>query len=224
MKYLFATVFLLSLTVNSAVGQSVSSLSSEDAAELPSTIIKFNPFELISSTFMMEVEKLSSSKSGSTSFGVGVTYAEMNDYESESVFGVKGELIQRIYFSPFSQRESKKGNSYLYGVYGGLFVRGGYEEIESEFYSYYDDVNSRSVYETNVRSGYWVFPGALMGLSRTYFDKLLVDFYVGAGIRAISVKNTNSRYEDLYYYSYHISPLDYGGVAPNIGIKLGLWL
>lgn len=199
---------------------SVSSVFSQDSTKteaIPNSIIKFLPFELISSTFMIEVEGFNKQGTRSTSFGIGATYSERTDFEEEKVSGVKGELIHRIYITPFSERTSKKGRDYMLGIYGGLFVRGGYEKIEHEFFFSGGD-------QTNTREGTWVFPGAMIGVSRTYWDKLLVDLYLGAGIRVIDVSDSNREFQESFYSYTHISPLDYGGVAPNIGIKIGLWL
>ena len=215
-KITLFTVLVLALTLSVAFGQ--------DSVHqtIPNSIVKFLPIELAYSTFMIELEDFNKQGAKSTSFGIGATYSERTDYEDEKVSGIKGELIHRIYISPFSQRTSKKGRNYMLGIYGGLFVRGGYEKIESEFY--FGNGATSTTDQTNTREGTWIFPGAMIGVARTYWDKLLVDLYVGAGVRAVNVDDSNPNFDDFYGYYYHVSPLDYGGVAPNIGIKIGLWL
>lgn len=210
-KYIYCALIAVCLN---AFGQ-------ESEAPLPNSILKLNPIELAFSTFMIELEDFNKQGTKSTSFGIGATYSDRENYENEKVSGIKGEIIHRIYISPLAQRTSKKGRDYMLGIYGGLFIRGGYEQLEHDFYNY-----NTSDMDVNTRRGAWIFPGAMIGVARTFWDKLLVDVYLGAGIRAINVTHSNPNYNDnnYYYYYYHISPLDYGGVAPNMGIKVGLWL
>ena len=215
MKSKITLFTVLALTLSVAFGQDPVHQT------IPNSIVKFLPIELAYSTFMIELEDFNKQGTRSTSFGIGATYSERTDYEDEKVSGIKGELIHRIYISPFSQRTSKKGRNYMLGIYGGLFLRGGYEKIESDF-NFWNGATSTD--QTNTREGTWIFPGAMIGVARTYWDKLLIDLYLGAGVRAVNVDDSNPNFDHFYDYYYHVSPLDYGGVAPNIGVKMGLWL
>lgn len=207
-------------TIATLIVVATTTLPAQDSLSNPRAIIKLNPIELFSSTFMMEYENIYKNGTKGLAFGLGATFNDRPDYGNERTVGLKGEIVTKTYFGGFKQKVSKKDRNYLLGIYGAFFLRGGYEESEREFYSYNPN---GSTMETNTRKGIWMFPGAMVGISRTYWDYLLVDVYIGAGVRITDVSNSNADF-DYYYYYNRISPLDYSGVSPNIGFKLGLLL
>lgn len=189
-------------------------------------ILKIIPFELTSNTFMLELETLNKSLDRSISFGVGITYGPQ--YEGEE-FGIRGEVIRRFYIKGLSSSSSNRNQEpyiknkppYMRGVYAAFFARGGYHEATEAFY-YYNQNNFSGNYQENTRSGGWFFPGVMIGAMRTYWDVLVVEAYVGAGIRMSSITNSNPRFEDSYSYGRDVFDIGYRGVAPNLGIKIGL--
>lgn len=192
-----------------------------ESLKLPKGIIKIVPFELVNSTFMIEYEGFNKDVNRSWSLGLGLTSG--TNYDGEQ-FGVKGEVMKRFYLNGMSQHVPNRIHEpYLRGVYAGAFLRGGYANVSDKFYYYEPNSGIGSEYE-NSRSGIWVFPGVMIGASRTFWDILYLELHIGAGVRFSDMANSDPRYLEQEYYIEDVYDIGYNGVAPNIGFKIGIGL
>ncbi len=185
---------------------------------IPKSVIKFIPFELTESTFMMEWEKIQADATQSWSVGLGLTAGTTYDGERS---GFKAEVIKRWYLNSLKVIRPASGRDpFVRGIYGAVFVRGGYVE-QQENYWYYDDFSGNSEERTNTRSGEWLFPGVMIGAVRSFWDVLQLELYVGAGVRFSNVEDSDPFYDE-YYNFIDVYNVGYHGVAPNIGAKIGI--
>jgi hypothetical protein len=192
-----------------------------ESLNLPKGIIKIIPFELVNSTFMIEYEGFNKDVNRSWSLGLGLTSG--TNYDGEQ-FGVKGEVMKRFYLNGMSLHVPKRDREpYLRGVYAGAFLRGGYADVVNKFYNY-DNMTGSGMELENSRSGMWVFPGVMIGASRTFWDILYLELHVGAGVRFSDMANSDPRYLEQQYYTEDVYDIGYNGVAPNIGFKIGIGL
>ena len=171
------------------------------------SFFKFSPSELISSTFMVEWEKLNLEQAKSFAVGLGLTYIE--DSANEDAIGIKGELSRKIYLSGYNPKVAGKYHS---GLYLGYYLRGGYE--------YLNHISQGN--GSYKHKGFWVFPGVMIGYSRILFDRLVVEGFIGGGLKYVE-KQIRDEYS-YYQPVAHISPLDNAGVWGNVGLRIGLVL
>ncbi len=69
------------------------------------------------------------------------------------------------------------------------------------------------------------FPGVQLGVARTFWDILYIEGYIGGGVRYAFYEDSNPNFQqdDPYYSNYYdVSDAEYRGVAPNIGMKVGV--
>lgn len=194
--------------------------SEENEIPLPSRIIKMNPWEFIDNTFFIEVEKFNQQSNESWNFGLGLKSGY--DWYGGNELGAKLELAKRFYIKGLSAHVPKKDRSpYLVGVFAGFYLRGAYTYKEQEE-SLWDDGLQDYIEETNERAVYSVFPGVLLGVTRTFWDILFIEGYVGGGVRYAFYEDSNpdfNNYDEVYY---DLAEEEYRGVAPNIGMKVGV--
>lgn len=212
-------ILKLSVFALAIFSMSILHAQEQDNVTLPKGIIKIVPFELVNSTFMIEYEGFNKDVNRSWSLGLGLTSG--TNYDGEQ-FGVKGEVMKRFYLNGMSLHVPKRDREpYLRGVYAGAFLRGGYADISDKFYYY--EPNSGNGFELeNSRSGIWVFPGVMIGASRTFWDILYLELHVGAGVRFSDMANSDPRYLEQQYFTEDVYDIGYNGVAPNIGFKIGI--
>lgn len=208
--------FLVGIMV---LASTFSVIAQDSDIELPRSIIKFVPFELTNNTFMLELETFNAASDKSISVGVGLTSGSRYDGDQ---FGVKGELMYRVYLKGLSVYEPKRDREpYLRGVYAGVFTRGGIVDNTEQFYYY--NPNGTSTYLKNSKEGVWFFPGVMIGATRTLWEVLFLEVHVGAGVRFNNITDSNPLYVQEYPY-YDVYDVRYKGVAPNMGFKIGVKL
>lgn len=193
-----------------------------DSLKLPNRVIKMNPWEFIDQTFFLELEKYNDQANESWTFGLGLKTGY--NWQGDEMYGTKVELGKRYYLKGLSVHQPKKDrNPYLVGVFAGFYLRGIYTYKNQEEV-FWDSSSQVGQNQTNERSIISVFPGVQIGVTRTFWDILYVEGYVGGGVRYAFVNDSNPDFaNDLNYDSYYdVSDEEYRGVAPNIGMKVGV--
>ena len=193
----------------------------QDSIEISDRIIKVLPFAFISNTFMIEMESFNKDLDESLSLGLGLTSADMYDGE---ILGFKGEITKRFYITGLSIYTPKRTdrNPYIRGIYAGVSLAGGYaEQTQNDGYWIDTSIPGNSI--ENTKSGYFFFPGVTIGFVRSFWDVLFMEVYVGGGVRVAKYSNSNSMYDDNQNYYYEdVNDYFYKGVAPKIGLNLGI--
>jgi hypothetical protein len=171
---------------------------SQDSLSLKKLVVKISPQHFIANTFLIGVEGFNKNYSSSINFFGGITSGK-----EES--GFSGEFQYRIYGSPMKLKEgSKKFPPYFRGIFLGFFLKG-------ESYTLSDrDYNFQPIYVKRKVSA--IFPGVVMGIQRTFEERIFVEFFVGGGIRMVDQEVGGS---DIFQK-------DFKGVIPKIGINIGI--
>jgi hypothetical protein len=201
----------LILITTACVGQQNSDFT------FPRSLIKLSPFQLFNNTLELGIEtfnpKLSKSFQATLGFKSGAS--EFDDGQGGSI-----ELAFRKYVLPMELRV-RKSREFYQGIYYSLYVGGSYFEGKSSSYGYFDPNNgvwSNSSYSATIKS---ISPGFTIGLQKTLWKVLVLDVYIGGGI-----KFSESQYTGTNYYPSYNGILDpgYDGIYPKFGGKIGVGL
>lgn len=213
MNKFISTLLLAMLSFQLALGQSDS-----DLTQLPRASIKISPLHFFSGTFQLGFEFFNPSYSRSLNIDLGFRTGA-DDYRSAN--GFSGELGIRKYVKPLTQHEAiinGKEKSFYQGIYYNLYIQGGYfkgEDSKSSFLSTFSGVTQHDVTIN------YVSPGFYIGLQRTLWEVLMIDFYLGGGFRITESKYTPELSEDI---EFDIFDPGYEGIYPKLGIKIGIGL
>lgn len=195
----------------------------EDFIPLPNKIIKMNPWEFIDNTFFLEIEKFNPDQDESWNFGFG--FKTGYDWYGDEEIGGKLELSKRFYLKGMEVHYPKKDrNPHVLGVFVGFFARGVFTYKGQEDFIW-NETTQESVRQTNERTVISAFPGVQLGVARTFWDILYIEGYIGGGVRYAFYEDSNPNFQqdDPYYSNYYdVSDAEYRGVAPNIGMKVGV--
>jgi hypothetical protein len=184
---------------------------SEPGFKLPRTVLKISPFQFIVSTLELGIEAFNPAYSRSFNFSAGFRSGSF-DYDEGN--GASLELGYRKYAAPMKYRARGNRESYQ-GVYYSLFVRGEYFKGEdSDYYYSYPDTYTEKIFS--------IAPGFTIGFQKTLWQVILLDAYVGGGIKFSDVEYLTT-YDDYVPY-YTIYDPGYSGIFPKIGVKIGIAL
>ncbi|MEM6299297.1 MAG: hypothetical protein AAF740_11480 [Bacteroidota bacterium] len=184
-------------------------------------IFKLTPGDFFNSTFTVGLETLN--KSRTRSFNIHFNVRSGDTWEGD-ISGFGGEVSYRFYAGRgLVIQESKKGNRFIQGAYFAPFLRAGYLNREENFQQQvYDPVtNTWDITDINDETEViYFFPGLYVGWQRTFWDLIYMDVFLGGGVRMSDVKYSDPRVEDRW--SDGILDVEYNGVAPRVGINLGI--
>ena len=185
---------------------------SEPGFKLPRAVLKISPFHFVVNTLELGVEAFNPSYSRSFNFSVGFRTGS-NDYYDGN--GASLELGYRKYAAPMKYRARGNRESYQ-GVYYSLFVRGEYFKGENNDYYYtgYPDSYTEKTYA--------IAPGFTIGFQKTLWQVILLDAYVGGGVKFSDVEYLTTPPDYEPYYG--IFDPGYSGIFPKIGVKIGIGL
>jgi len=181
--------------------------------------IKITPATFAKSEFQLTYEKYFNNRKFSISLIPSIILKDNND---ESKEGWQGMSQLRFYLSHLNK---ENGRTFLgmqnYGFYTGVY--GLYMDQTEEFLRYYyipeteQNVSGEFKKEISAIEG-----GALIGVQVDITKRILIDFYIGGGIRYSSVKDTfvESGLEE-YRESYNVFDPEYKGVKPTAGLLIG---
>jgi hypothetical protein len=138
--------------------------------------------------------------------------ADYVPYESENISGYGGELAWRNYiFTRTRQGYSAPNGLYVapFAMYRRVFISG-FDQVYNEEEQQYEMVEVRQ--KLNIFSG-----GFYAGWQFVLWDAITADVYVGGIIRL-------SKYdgEDKFTKYKQLQNIDYSGVMPGVGVKLGI--
>jgi hypothetical protein len=203
---------LLCISCFTSSGQS----ANENELVLPKTVFKISPLHFFNSTFQFGTELFNTTQSRSLNIDIGV---RSNSQLYDDVKGISAEIGYRKYVKPMTLR-TRKSRQFYQGIYYNFFVRGSYFEGFKEDYVY-DPFSGGGTYVSHKLTARSIGPGFYMGLQKTIWEVVLMDIYVGGGIK-ISDINPSDRGD--FYYDDDLFDPGYEGIFPKIGIKFGIGL
>lgn len=183
--------------------------------------LKINPVALANAEFQMTYERYFKDRAYSLSIVPSIIVKD-NPELSKLGFQLMGQY--RIHLSNFNIESNNNFlGFYNYGFYAGVY--GLYLDYQEDYFQgYYDETYENYIsgeFEKDVQAGEM---GALIGIQMDISARILIDFFVGGGVRKAEVNDT---YYDVvnpldYYQSYGVFDVAYTGVKPNIGLLLGI--
>lgn len=213
MKKLFLA-FIASLFLFSSYAQNDMSVQCKKNA------IKISPFEFGRAEFQLSYEKYFNNRKSSISI---VPSIFLRDNEEEKATGWQLMSQYRFYLTHFNgEAERMFLGLYNVGFYTGIyglyldysedFLRGVYDPIT---YEYIMTPHSKTV---NSFEG-----GPLLGVQIDITKRILIDFFVGGGIRWSDY--TNSYADEVENFgSFGVFGAEYTGVKPKLGFSIGITL
>lgn len=209
---LFTLVSLLFIGVN--IGQKTSEHFSKKNA------LKINPTSFGNAKFQLSYERFLGDRNSSILFSPSIV---LKDSYEESKIGWEIMGQYRFYLTHLRKDKQKTFlGVYNYGFYAGMY--GLYSNYEEDYMRYFwDSSNSQQQNEEVNKEVKAAEGGALIGMQIDITPRILIDFYVGGGIRTTEVSDTyldNNTPE--YYEPYGVFDPEYKGVKPTIGLLLGI--
>ena len=166
-------------------------------------MFKFSVTNFFDNTFQISYERMTCDNSALMISG-GLSY---KDNGGEPMQGYKGEL-QYKYFVYTREKENSGGSIYFapYFLYK-------YTEKENYYHTEFAPYNYQILYYFNSFSG-----GILFGKNFTIAKKLVIELYVGGGIKRTFGAHLK---DNVSYYNYDIWDPGYNGITPKVGIDVG---
>jgi hypothetical protein len=185
--------------------------------KMPRALIKLSPLQLFNNTLELGIERFNPAYSRSLQLTLGF---KSGSSEFDDGQGGSAELAFRKYVLPMELRV-RKSREFYQGIYYSLFVGGSYFQGTSSNYGYYDPNTgmwNNSTYKATIRS---ISPGFTIGLQKTMWKVLVLDVFIGGGI-----KFAESNYSGTNYYPTYNGILDpgYDGIYPKFGGKIAVGL
>ena len=206
----------------------------KDSLQLRKTnhIIQMSPFKLMEGSFEIGFEKrlrkklvldLALNLTYVTVNGLGGSYLtkntlELYDANSSSYINYSGQIMNgggiiaqaKKYLSPYKSPSKKE----LHGFYSGFQVMYRKIFIEGTHYIYENNEYVEQIVKQNLD----IYSlGVTLGKKFHLWNMLSLDFFAGGGIRFSKYANENSFTKYKYWNN-----IDYSGVLPTAGLKIGI--
>lgn len=182
--------------------------------------IKINPIGFGNASFQITYERFLGDRNSSILLSPTITLKETNE---ESIEGWEAMAQYRFYLTHVRKDKQKTFlGVHNYGFYTGVY--GLYSQYQEEFRrGYWDDVNQVEViddYEKNINA---FEGGALIGIQIDVTQRILIDFYVGGGVKQADITDTylETAPPNYYYETYGVFDPEYKGVKPKLGLLIG---
>jgi len=184
--------------------------------------LKVSPFALGKATFQVSYERFFMNRRSSLFIAPSVIIKETND-QSKTGWELMGQY--RLFLTHVRKDEQPTFlGVHNYGFYTGLY---GLYFISTEDYmvNYWDNTDGIQKHEKSTRDIDATEGGVLLGIQVDITPRILIDFYVGGGIRNTDVMDSfldDNPPTDYYYADYGVFDPEYKGVKPKIGLLLGI--
>lgn len=182
--------------------------------------IKLSPFNLGQSEFQASYEHYFGNRRSSVSLYPSIFLRESKDTSME---GWQAMLQYRFYLTHVNKDE---GHTFLglynYGFYAGLY--GLYFDYAEDYTrGYWSNTTNDYVVDDFQKSAQSMEGGAMIGLQTDITKRILLDFYVGGGIRkSDSIDTYQEVDEQVDYNTESVFDPGYTGVKPKVGLQLGI--
>ena len=211
MKKSFLYLFLFFLIGN---------LSAQETQEFSyRNAIKISPFEFGNSEFQLTYEKYSAMRRHSILFMPSVI---LKDNGQESKKGVVGMMQYRFFLTQLRKGKNKTMGMYNIGFYTGPYLRGSiYNEVYQS--TYFDETTNEYLTKEFEKDITAAEGGVLLGIQFDITPRIILDMYVGGGVRYADVEDTYDDFasEEIYRSSPGVFDREYTGVKPKVGLQIG---
>lgn len=182
--------------------------------------IKLSPFNLGQSEFQASYEYYFAKRKSSIIVSPSVFLRETQE---SSMVGYQAMLQYRVYLTHVNKDE---GHTFLgmynYGFYAGLYGLY-FDYLEDYTRGYWSDATQEYIIDDFEKSAQSVEGGAILGLQVDITSRILLDFYVGGGIRKSDSTDTYiDRVADESYSTMGVFDPAYTGVKPTVGFQIGI--
>ena len=212
MKYFIHSLLLIFLLQSQAIAQ----------PGLSNSILKIDPFLLGRSEFKLGYEHYINNRKQSILIAPSIFLKKGNDENIEG-YEVMGQY--RVYLTEFNKESSKTlFGVYNIGIYAGLY--GLYYNVDEESMRTHYNPDNFNETKVNVLKSVSSFEGGtILGVQTNITRRLVLDFYVGGGIRKSNF--TDSYLEEYgmdYYNSDSVWDPQFTGIKPKLGLSVGITL
>jgi len=200
------------------------------------TVIKFSPQHLLENTAKVGTEIFDHKRRNSFQLFVSATWR--NEYpvgrnEERLLEGLGAELQYRYYIIPFASFSSTKQEN-AFGFYIGAFGQGtGYKDTYTSTWEFRNpDTGESRLEDFHYQDLHRVYAlGGVIGIQRTFWRKLVIELFGGAGQRFVESDTDGARYippdcvdcaEMREEEKWRYPALDYVGIFPKAGFNIGL--
>jgi len=209
-KFLF---LICSLSSYSLIGQNTNTYEYQNA-------LKISPIEFAQSQFQITYEHYLNNRATSVLIIPTIT---LKDNGLESKKGIEGMLQYRFFLSHLIKGEHKTLGMHNIGFFTGPYALGMVynEEYQRGYYMQSRDEYVMDIFEKDIKAAE---VGAIIGIQFDITPKILLDLYVGGGIRYADTEDTFEQVTDTdtnYFDAYDVFDQEYTGVKPKLGLQLG---
>ena len=182
--------------------------------------IKISPVEFGNAQFEMAYERYFGDRSSSL---VLLPSIFLKDDVRESKEGYQLGAQYRVYLSHVrSDEKSVFLGFHNIGLYAGVYAQ--YLDYTEDYqFSWWDNEKNESITLEMRKDVKSTEGGAFLGLQLDVTKKILIDFYIGGGVRYSDFTDTKTELVDPNNYFEDVSVFDpeYKGVKPKFGLQLG---
>jgi hypothetical protein len=183
--------------------------------------LKISPIEFAQSKFQVTYERYIKNRSQSILLIPAVI---MEEDGRDTKQGVEAMLQYRFFLTNLRKGVNKSLGFYNIGFYAGPYALGllYQEDYVRDIYDPIKGVTEVIEFEKEVQS---LEGGVVLGVQFDITSRILLDIFVGGGVRQSDVTDTFEAfdYPDGYYYEpiYQVFDREYTGVKPKLGLQLG---
>ena len=184
--------------------------------------IKISPVEFGKAEFQISYERYFGDRSSSITISPSFILKE-NNYESKEGFQIGGQY--RIFLSHVrSDSRSVFLGLHNIGLYTGLYAH--YLDYTEDYkFNWWDNSTSTEHNGDFTKKVTAIEGGAIIGVQIDITKRILLDFFVGGGIRYTDYTDSKDGVvpDNYYYEEYGVFDIEYQGVKPRIGFQLGVF-
>jgi hypothetical protein len=182
--------------------------------------IKISPFEFGQAQFEMAYERYFGDRSSSIMILPSI-YLKDDLKESKTGFQIGAQY--RVFLSHLRSDQKRVFlGLYNIGFYAGVYAQ--YLDYEEDYqFTWWDNSKGESFTDNFTKDISSTEGGAILGVQFDITNRILIDFYVGGGIRYSSFTDTRTEVVDPsdYHDDVWVFDPEYKGVKPKIGFQIG---
>lgn len=182
--------------------------------------VKISPVEFGNAQFEMAYERYFGDRTSSLMLAPSI-YLKEDARASKEGYQLAAQY--RVYLSHLrSDQKDVFMGLYNVGFYAGVYAL--YLDYQEDYqYSWWDNGVGESKTADVTKNVSATEGGALLGVQFDITNKILIDFYIGGGVRYSDFTDTRDEIvsPDEYYDDVSVFDPEYKGVKPKIGFQLG---
>jgi hypothetical protein len=177
-------------------------------------VLRLSPIELGRAEFQVGYERYFAHRTQSLVLNPSIIKGSRG---TETKDGYQLMVQYRFYLSQLQRATNETLNMFNIGFYAAPYVLGlTYKETYE--YGIYDPLTFEQDFQLIEEAVDALEGGALLGIQLDITRRIVLDFFVGGGIRESNVTSSNTEGRN----EYGILDLAYSGVKPRIGFQMGI--